>query len=328
LGIIQQRIRDLTPRDAIDVGTILQPANLPVSPSNRSPVLNAILALFVGLLFGVSGAYLRDRLDDGVWTQEGLEQLVGVPSLGVIPKPALKHLRRKPLLINGSDTDEAFVEAYRTLRTSVLSAVSKAGLKSILVTSAGPGEGKTTLSVNLAIALASSGKRVVLVSADMRLPKAAELLSINEQPGLAEALSGGPLVSSLHLSGVQNLQVLPSGRAFFDPSEWFGSEAMDRLLQDLGRRADIVLLDATPVHGMADALALAPQVDGVIMVCGAGLGSGQSVEHACRKLDQLGATVVGCVLNRFVSYRAGRQDYANAYRSAWIAAEGAENQSG
>jgi capsular exopolysaccharide synthesis family protein len=333
LGIIQQRISDLAPRDSLDVGTILQPATRPLSPANRSPLVDAILALLVGLLFGVGGAYLRDRLDDALWTQEGLEQVSGVTSLGVIPKASRPLLGTKPLvganplLINDPSTDEAFTEAYRSLRTSVLSLLSRTNMKSIMITSAGPGEGKTTVSVNLAIALASSGKRVVLVSADMRLPRAAQMLSINEHPGLAEALADGPLLSSLHLSGVQNLQVLPSGRAFFDPSEWFGSDAMGRLLQDLGKRADIVLLDATPVHGMADALTLAPRVDGVLLVSAAGLSSAQDVQDASRKLDQLGATLVGCVLNRFVSYRAGRHDYSDSYRAAWSAPEGAENRS-
>jgi tyrosine-protein kinase len=327
LGIIQQRISDLVPQDALDVGTILQPASRPLAPSNRSPVVNAILALFVGLLFGVGGAYLRDRLDDGLWTQEGLEQMSGAPSLGLIPNASGSLMRTKPLLINDTGTDEAFTEAYRSLRTSVLSTLSRTNMKSIMITSAGPSEGKTTVSVNLAIALASSGKRVILVSADMRLPKAAELLSINEHPGLAEALADGPLVSSLHLSGVQNLQVLPSGRAFFDPSEWFGSDAMGALLQDLGKRADIVLLDATPTLGMADALTLAPRVDGVLLVAAAGRSSAQDIQDACRKLDQLGATLVGCVLNRFVSYRAGRHDYADAYRAAWTAPEIADNRS-
>jgi capsular exopolysaccharide synthesis family protein len=327
LGIIQQRISDLTPQGALDVGTVLQPASRPLTPSNRSPVVNAILALFVGLLFGVGGAYLRDRLDDGLWTQEGLEQMSGAPSLGLIPNASGSLIRKKPLLINDVGTDEAVTEAYRSLRTSVLSTLSRTNMKSLMITSAGPGEGKTTVSVNLAIALASSGKRVILVSADMRLPKAAELLSINEHPGLAEALADGPLVSSLHLSGIQNLQVLPSGRAFFDPSEWFGSDAMGVLLQDLGKRADIVLLDATPALGMADALALAPRVDGVLIVAAAGLSSAQDVQDACRKLDQLGATLVGCVLNRFVSYRAGRHDYADAYRAAWAAPDIADNRS-
>lgn len=327
LGMIQQRIGDLTPRNALDVGTVLQPATQPLSPANRSHILDAILALLVGLVFGIGGAYLRDRLDDGLWTQEGLEQVAGAASLGVIPRTLRISPRAKPLLINVSGTDEAFTEAFRSLRTSVLSALARGKMKSIMVTSARPGEGKTTVSVNLAIALASSGKRVVLVSADMRLPRAAQLLSINEQPGLAEALADGPLLSSLHLSGVQNLQVLPSGRAFFDPSEWFGSDAMKRLLQDLNKRFDIVLLDATPIHGMADALTLAPRVDGVLLVSAAGVSSAQDVQDACRKLDQLDASVIGCVLNRFVSYRAGRQDYSENYRPAWTAAEEAENRS-
>jgi polysaccharide biosynthesis transport protein len=327
LGIVQQRISDLVPPASLDVGTVLQPAARPLAPSNRSPVVNAILALCVGLLFGVGGAYLRDRLDDGLWTQEGLEQVSAIPSLGVIPKTPVSLIGKKPLLINDPATDEAFTEAYRSLRTSVLSTLARRNMKSIMITSAGPGEGKTTVSVNLAIALASSGKRVILVSADMRLPKAAQLLSINEQPGLAEALADGPLLSSLHLSGVQNLQVVPSGRAFFDPSEWFGSDAMGALLQDLGKRADIVLLDATPVLGMADALVLAPRVDGVLLVAAAGLTSAQDVQDACRKMNQLDASLVGCVLNRFVTYRAGRHDYADAYRAARIPADIVENRS-
>jgi capsular exopolysaccharide synthesis family protein len=190
-----------------------------------------------------------------------------------------------------------------------------------------PNEGKTTLTVNLAIAIAGTGKRVILVSADMRLPRAAELLSMDEEPGLANVLADGASLSdALHLSGVQNFQVVPSGRMLADPSEWLGSEAMSQLLQDLSKRADIVLVDAPPVLGMADALTLAPKVDGVIVVCGAGVSSAKEVRDASHKLTQLGGTIIGCVLNGFVSYRAAGYGDSDYYRAASWTADGGGNR--
>jgi capsular exopolysaccharide synthesis family protein len=327
-GIVQSGISELNSTNAFDVGTILQQPSRPRSPSNRSPVLDGILALVVGLMFGLGGAYLRDRLDDRLWTEEGLEHAAGAASIGTIPFAARLLLARKPMLINMPDTDQAFTESYRTLRTSVLSAVGAAGAQTIMITSAVPNEGKTTLTVNLAIAIAGTGKRVILVSADMRLPRAAELLSMDEEPGLANVLADGTSLSdALHLSGVQNFQVLPSGRMLADPSEWLGSEAMSQLLQDLSKRADIVLVDATPVLGMADALTLAPKVDGVILICGAGVSSAKEVRDASRKLTQLGGVLIGSVLNGFVSYRAAGYGDSDYYRAAsWTAADGGGNR--
>ncbi|MEA2506508.1 MAG: tyrosine-protein kinase [Actinomycetota bacterium] len=327
-ALVEQRISDLTPSSSLDVGTVLRGATRPLSASNRSPLLEAILALFVGLLLGLGGAYLRDRLDDRLWTEESLEHASGAASIGTIPFAARLLMARKPMLINMPDTDQAFTESYRTLRTSVLSAVGTAGAKTLMVTSAVPNEGKTTLTVNLAIAIAGTGKKVILVSADMRLPRAAEMLSINEEPGLANVLADGtPLSDALHLSGVQNFQVVPSGRTLADPSEWLGSDAMSQLLQDLSKRADIVLVDATPVLGMADALTLAPKVDGVILVCGAGVSSAKEVRDAARKLTQLGAAMIGCALNGFVSYRAAGYGDSDYYRAAWTAADSGANRS-
>jgi capsular exopolysaccharide synthesis family protein len=193
----------------------------------------------------------------------------------------------------------------------------EAGVKTIMITSVLPEEGKTTLSVNLATVLASAGKRVVLVSADMRRPRLAQLLSVSEEPGLAEILvDHAPISRSLHLPGIKNLQVVPSGRRLTDPSEWLGSQEMTRVLQELSQTADVVLLDATPINGMADALALAPLVGGVILVCGAGLSTAEEVHAACRKLNQSNARLIGSVLNGFIAYKAGARIPSDYYRTA------------
>src|SRR5919201_3292830 len=152
----------------VDPGEIIQDAVKPSSPSSPNIPLNAGVAVVMGLAVGIGLAFLRDRLDDRLRGRTDLEERTGAPVLAVIPKVETWRERREPKLVTLSEPKSAAAEAYRTLRTSVMFAASQEGLKTIMVTSPGPGEGKPTTAANLAVVLAQADKRVILVSADHR----------------------------------------------------------------------------------------------------------------------------------------------------------------
>jgi tyrosine-protein kinase Etk/Wzc len=191
-------------------------------------------------------------------------------------------------------------ESYRDLRTSLR--FSKAGTppRSILVTSAGPREGKSTTSSNLAVAFAQSGQKCLLVDADLRRPVVHNLFSIEREPGLAEAVAGlVPLDECIRKIPVENLDILPCGFIPHNPSELLGSSRMKGVLEELYRRYEIIIIDSPPVAVVTDALIMAPEVDGTLMVIGAKLGNRRVVQTAFTKLGRSSASVLGAVLNGF-----------------------------
>jgi capsular exopolysaccharide synthesis family protein len=195
-------------------------------------------------------------------------------------------------------------EAYRVLPTNLVAAVAREGLKSILITSPDHREGKTTTSANLGIALAQAGKRVILVSADLRRPRLHEFFRIPRGPGLSEVLRGkeavGRAVRSFDSSisaHVQNLRVLPSGGAVDNPAELLASGTMTKVLEALEGEADLVVVDVPPLLPVSDAVSLAPQVDGVLLVVGPKSTTSISLASCRKQVDNVGARFLGVVLN-------------------------------
>ncbi|MGH9895228.1 MAG: CpsD/CapB family tyrosine-protein kinase, partial [bacterium] len=195
-------------------------------------------------------------------------------------------------------------EAYRVLRTNLLAAAAREEVKTILVTSPSHREGKTTTSANLGIALAQAGKRVILVSADLRRPRLHEFFRLPRGPGLSEVLRGkealGRAVRTFDASvspHVQNLRVLPSGAAVDNPAELLASGAMTSVLEALETEADLVVLDVPPLLPVTDAVALAPLVDAVLLVVGPKSTTSISLASSRKQIDNVGARFLGVVLN-------------------------------
>jgi non-specific protein-tyrosine kinase len=190
-------------------------------------------------------------------------------------------------------------EAYRTLRTNLEFSSLDEPLKTIVVTSPGPEEGKSTTLANLAVTLAHAEKRVILVDCDLRRPSQHEIFGSSNEVGLTtmvvheEAMRDPPLVET----GVEGLQLLPSGPLPPNPSELVGSRRMAEIISALSERADIVLFDAPPVIAVTDAAVLASRVDGVLLVIKAGTTKRDHAKRAKALLDKVNAHVVGAVLN-------------------------------
>jgi capsular exopolysaccharide synthesis family protein len=200
------------------------------------------------------------------------------------------------------DPDSSPAEAYRTLRTGVLfDAASHNGSEVVLVTSPEAGEGKTTTTANLGVALAQAGKRVLLLSADLRRPRLQSFFDLSGEMGLTNVLAGEERLSSAIVRpfGMNNLSLLPSGPVPGNPAELLGSQSMRSLMMEIRNEADVVLIDAPPVLAVADSLTLAQYADAVLLVADSEKTQRSAIHQARQHLHRVRARVMGAVLNNF-----------------------------
>ena len=269
---------------------IFEPARPSAGPVTPRPLFNLLLGGIVGLLAGLGLALLRHRNDTSVTSPEELREITGVPVLGAIEQdPAMT---RHPLIVD-HDRSSRVAEAFRRLRTNLQFLDVDRRRSLWLVTSAMPGDGKTSTVANLATVMADAGSRVLVVEADLRRPRLAELLGVDRTVGLTNVLvrrmPGGQAVQRVR----SGLDVLASGMLPPNPSELLGSTAMAALLTQVRAEYDLVLLDASPLSPVADAVALAPQVDGVLLVVPHGAVDRQQLAAAVDTARSVSAPLLG-----------------------------------
>lgn len=281
--------------DIPPVGAIVQRAQ-GSEQSSPNPLLNGALGLLVGIGAGIGNAARRARRDERALSPEQLEALLGAPLLGDIPR--IGGWLRRSLLVGTSGASSRAAEAYRILRTNLLSVTETRRKPTIIVTSARPGEGKSITAANLALVVARSGKRVALVAADLRNHGLSELFGQPGSPGLTDVLAGKSPVERALVQARRNVEFLPGGSPTDDPAGLLGSPAMAELLVVLTGRADLVIIDAPPMLGVADSVALAPLTDGVLFVVDAPTANPEVVRVARSQLDKINAPILGSVFNR------------------------------
>ncbi|MGC4043244.1 MAG: polysaccharide biosynthesis tyrosine autokinase [Armatimonas sp.] len=224
---------------------------------------------------------------------EEAESLLGVPVLGFIPMISEEPLR----LLGDMSHFSPLMESYRSLRTH-LRFCKEVPLKTLVITSSVPAEGKSTAAANLAMALAKDKKRVILIDADLRRPRQHKLLQVEARPGLTDLLLGThSLDQVLRPSGVEGVSLITSGTPSTIPTELIGSPEMEQLLEKLKAQSDIVVIDTAPVLAVADTCALAHATDGVLLVIWAGETKRAHVQRTADLLKRCRAQVVGTVLN-------------------------------
>lgn len=310
IALLEQQLAQLTVPENLRVGQVVQPASLPSSASSPDYVQNGILALLLGIALGIGWAFLRERLDDRLRGRTDFEQAIGAPVLAVIPRiPSWRRKTDTPLITSQAPQSNS-AEAYRTLRTSLLFAASQRDVKTLTVTSPHPGEGKTVTAGNLAVALAQAGKRVILVSADLRKPRLHRFFGLPNDVGLTNVLIGDMEARSVVMdAAVENLKVVPSGPVPGNPAELLGSEAMGRFIGQLRDVSDFVILDSAPVLAVSDALAVAPFADATLFLADAEVTTRGAVAQARTQLEQVNTVVIGALLNNFDPSRARPYGY-------------------
>lgn len=274
--------------------TITDPAAEPLTPSSPNIPLFIVLGGLIGLAIGVVFAVLRTVLDTRIHTMHDLELISDEPMLGGIAYDP--DAKKRPLLVH-ADPRSPRAESFRTLRTNLQFLDIDSGSRTFVVSSAGPGEGKSTTTANLAIALAETGARVALVDGDLRLPRVADYMGIEGGVGLTNVLIGQVEVAdALQKWGKNNLFVLPSGPVPPNPSELLGSSAMDKVLEPLEKYFDYVLIDAPPLLLVTDAAVVGKKTGGVILVAASGETKKAELSGAIRTLKTAGVNLLGFVV--------------------------------
>jgi capsular exopolysaccharide synthesis family protein len=289
--------------------TVVSPATRPSVPILPQTVRNTLLAAAVGAMLGVGLAFLIEYLDDTVKTPEDL-QLASLSVVGIVQRVNHHDKSGTPQVFTLSQSRSLAAEAYRTLRTNLQFSSLDRPLRSLVVTSAVATEGKTTTAANLAVVMAQAGKRVVLVDADLRRPSAHKVFGLSNGTGLTIALVEEPsaLNGYLQETEIENLRVLSAGPVPPNPQELLGSQRMEELLDKLEEVADVVVLDTPPTLVVADANVLAARADGVLLIVNTGHTRRAAVQRAAEGLRQVGANLLGGVLN-MVDTGGGRSAY-------------------
>jgi len=305
----------------IDAGEVLVAAEVPGAPSSPNLPMNIALALFAGLFVGVIAAFARERMDDHLHGRADLEGTIGAPVMTMIPTVPGWRDRGETHLVTLESPRSPAAEAYRTLRTSMFVAAAERGIKTVMVVSALAGEGKSTTAANLAVTLAQADKKVVLVSADLRRPRVHEFFGLAGDRGLSEVLEGDRRAwESLRSGRIDNLWVMSSGKVSDHPTELLQSRDMQELIAEQREVVDFIVIDCPPILAVADALVLAPLVDCVLYVADAATTPRGAVVQARAQLDQVGARVLGAVLNNVDAGATGYAYYGAQYGYDGVAA--------
>lgn len=298
---------------------VLVAAPLPEEPLPRRRGIKLGLALFVGLLLGSAAAFMRDHMNSSLHTKEDVEQVFRAPTLATIPRlhASAAHGKAPRLwrrwggaarsgpaaglegeLVTASSPNSSSAEAYRVLRTNLIFSQAVRTLKTVVVTSSTPGEGKTTTAANLAATFAQQGMQVLLVDCDLRRARLHRVFETHRDPGLTHLVLGhNTLHEVVQPTSVDGLFLLPSGALPPNPQELLGGARMQRTLDELAARYDLVVLDTPPLLATADAAVLAARVDGVLMVVRAGVTERQPARDVADQLRSVDAHVLGVVLN-------------------------------
>jgi capsular exopolysaccharide synthesis family protein len=270
-------------------------ASTPTEASSPNVKLDLALGLLYGLAAGVAAAVLRHVLDRNIRTESDLRKTTGLPLLaGITEQGGGRLLGAAPSVLDGTGA-----EAFRKLRTNLQFAGVNRPMRSIVVTSASAGEGKSTVALNLALTVAKGGRKVILVDADLRLPSVATATGIEGEIGLTTVLVGtSSLEESIQYWAHDGLALLASGPLPPNPSELLGSAAMSNLIEELQTRFDLIIVDSPPILPVADASVLTRSTDSVLLVVGTKKVSQHSLSKAIDQLNFVDANILGVVQNR------------------------------
>jgi succinoglycan biosynthesis transport protein ExoP len=305
--------------EAVEVGQveIVDYAMAPEYPIGRSSLFRVVTGILVGLLLGGGAAVLVERLNTTVRRRDDVESLLRVPGLAVIPQiatngklgafgrglrlPGSRSRRDRSngdSLVTVSEFGSVSAEAFRTLRTNLIFSQSIQTLRTMVITSPSPQDGKTTTAANLAVTFAQQGMRVLLIDCDLRKARLHNLFHVPREPGFSQYLARQhSLAEVTRTTSVENLFLIPAGILPANPSELVGSAIARTTIESLAQQYDIVIIDTPPVHVAADALILGSMANGVLLVLRAGHSERDAAREALQRLANVGAHVLGAVLN-------------------------------
>ena len=322
-GQSQQKLNEVSLNRLLEINNIqildkAIPSKAPVSPKI---FLNAAITLLAMLVMGILVGIIMELLDISVRTQSDIEDRIGLPFLGAVPKYPHSHeyAGRKAYRYILDNPHSPVTECIRTLRTTLSYLLKSETSHVLLVTSAQPQDGKTMTAINLAVASAIAGQNVVLVEADLRRPRIYEVFKVQSENGMSSVIEGRASVDQvLKDTGVDGLKLMPCGTIPKNPAELFQDKGFEKLLNDLRSRFDLVIIDSPPVTVVTDALIIAQYVHGVILVARSNKTPMPYLKRTRELLDGVNAPILGTVLNDMSSnsrgYYGGYYYYHKSYK--------------
>lgn len=308
IGALNQKLIDLrarytdflsnSQRGAVNQLNVLEPASLPGGPIDTQLPLNVVVAAMVGFALAAGAAYLMEYLDNTIKTADQVKRDLNLPTLGAIPLISkVGTADSKLVMLNSRQNGTS--EAFHVLRTNLQFASVDRPLGLVLVTSPSPAEGKSLTSANLSVALARSGKRVILVDTDLHRPNQHQIFRLINHSGLTNALlsDSSKIEGLLQNTVIDNLRLLTTGPLPPNPSEILSTKRMQEILTQLRGMADIVILDSPPVTVVADTAQIATYADGVVLVLNAQKTTRDAAKRALGALTQVKAHMLGVLLN-------------------------------
>jgi polysaccharide biosynthesis transport protein len=302
--------------NASNLLSVVEPAVAPDSPVSPRPLLNTVLAALLGLMVAVGVMIVWVHLDDAIRDPDQVREVAGLSTLGVISRmkgdKAQSEMYRLATLLYPQSSN---AEAYRTLRSNIEFASVGAPIRTLLVTSAVGGEGKTVTASNLAVVFAQAGRRVLLVDADLRKPGVHSMFNLANAHGLTTLLRSDDvsLDAIAQVTEQDNLRVLTTGPLPPNPAELLGSPRMQAILETLMAGGDLVIFDSPPLQAVTDAAILSSFLETTILVIDAGRGRRRAVRLGSETLARAGASVLGAVLNRIPVRANAEADYYGTY---------------
>ena len=296
---------------------IVDPAEVPRGPISPNVGRELEVSFATGLFFAVAIAFGLEDLDNRIKSPQELKAHLGIPFLGLVPSVGKdKSTGGDPLLSRNVPAN--FAEAFKSIRTNVLFSSAEDGMRSVVVTSSGPGEGKSIVSANLAVALAQAGQRVLLIDGDMRRPRVHEIFGTEQEPGLSNILTGVSKSADAirRCPTVHGLWLLSSGHIPPNPAELLGSHRFRDFIGSLEEHFDWVVIDSPPVLVVTDSSIVANSAAGVVFVVGSDKTSRQAARTAVEQLDAANARIIGSVLNR-VNLARHQYYYSSYYRKEY-----------
>lgn len=291
-------------------GNVITPAEAGDDPVRPNPTTNLLVAGLLGVMMGLTVAFVSEHLDDKLNSPDEIETKVSAPALGYVP--LIKHWAGNGLreLADDKSLSAPAAESYQTLGINLVAAGKGKPPRSVLITSASAATGKSTTSANLAAVMARAGHKVILVSGDLRKPSTHKFFGLPNSIGLVDVVhSFDPLDQALQADTIPNFRLLSAGGIRANPTDTLGSRRFGEVLEELKAISDLVLIDSTPILGLGDASVLAAKVDGVILVVNMNNARGRELTQAARQIDKAGGKLIGCVVNGLDA----SDSYANYY---------------
>lgn len=284
---------------AVGEARLIQVANPPLGPANRPPYLYVAMGVVIGVLSGIGLALLVDSLDGTVKTPGDVQAATNLPNLASVPA-ANRRLQHDPALATTAEPEGPLANAYHRVRSSVEFVGLVEEIESVLVTSANASEGKSTTSSNLALALSSTGRRVVLADVDFRRGRVHQIYQLDSYPGLSDVVLDGSemhdIAHPVYSGGSFDLRVIPTGTVPPSPAAFIGTSGFRQAIEWIKDQSDIVVFDAPPLLSVPDALTLGQHADAVIVTAWSGRTKRHELTEVIDSLRQVNANVIGTVL--------------------------------